>query len=49
MAKKAASPSSDVYTAILAVSCLAVLAAAVYVTLKCINYYGTETLFNIVR
>ena len=47
MAKKATSPESDVYTAILAMACLAVLASTIYVTLKCINFYGSENLFNI--
>jgi hypothetical protein len=42
MAKKTISPSSDVYTAILAMACLAVLACTVFVTIKCIDYYGTE-------
>lgn len=47
MAKKATSPESDVYTAILAIACLAVLATTVFVTLKCISFYGSENLFNI--
>ena len=49
MAKKAMSPSSDVYTAILALACLAVLAAAVFVTLTCINYYGSDALIKIAQ
>ena len=49
MAKKATSPSSDVYTAILALACLAVLAAAVFVTLTCINYYGSDALLTIAQ
>ena len=49
MAKKTISPSSDVYTAILAMACLAVLACAVYVTLKCIDYYGTDALIKIAQ
>lgn len=49
MAKKAISPSSDVYTAILAMACLAVLAATVFVTLTCINYYGSDALITIVQ
>jgi hypothetical protein len=49
MAKKATSPSSDVYTAILALACLAVLAAAVFVTLTCINYYGSDAVIKIVQ
>jgi len=49
MAKKTMSPSSDVYTAILALACLAVLAAAVFVTLTCINYYGSDALLKIAQ
>ena len=49
MAKKTISPSSDVYTAILAMACLAVLACTVYMTLKCIDYYGTDALFKIAQ
>lgn len=49
MAKKTTSPSSDVYTAILALACVAVLASAVFVTLKCINYYGTDALIKIAQ
>ena len=49
MAKKATSPDSDVYTAILALACLAVLAAAVFVTLTCIDYYGTDALIKIAQ
>lgn len=47
MAKKAMSPDSDVYTAILALACLAVLGAVVFVTLTCMNYYGSDALFKI--
>jgi len=47
MAKKVASPSSDVYTAVLALACVVVLAATVFVTMKCINYYGSENLLKI--
>jgi hypothetical protein len=42
MAKKTISPSSDVYTAILAMACLAVLAGAVFVTVKFFKYYGSD-------
>jgi len=42
MAKKTTSPSSDIYTAILAMACFAVLACTVFVTIKCIDYYCTE-------
>ncbi len=49
MAKKATSPSSDVYTAILALACMAVLAALVFVTWTCIDYYGTDALIKIAQ
>ena len=49
MAKKATSPSSDIYTAILALACLAVLAATVFITLTCINYYGSDALLKIAQ
>ena len=49
MAKKATSPSSDVYTAILGLACLAVLAATVFVTLTCINYYGSDAVIKIAQ
>ena len=47
MAKKVVSPSSDIYTAVLALACVVVLAATVFVTLKCIDYYGTDNLLKI--
>ena len=49
MAKKVTSPSSDVYTAVLALACLAVLAATVFVTLKSIKYYGPDAPLKIVQ
>jgi len=49
MAKKTISPDSDVYTAILALACLAVLAATIFVTLTCINYYGSDALIKIAQ
>ncbi len=49
MAKKATTPASDVYTAILALACLAVLAAAVFVTLTCMDYYGSDALIKIAQ
>lgn len=49
MAKKVTSPDSDVYTAILALACLAVLAATAFLTLKCINYYGSDALIKIAQ
>ncbi len=41
MAKKATQPTSDVFTALLALATLAVLGTAVYVGLMCWNFYGT--------
>jgi hypothetical protein len=49
MAKRTTSPDSDVYTAILALACLAVAAATIFVALKSVNYYGTEALWQIVQ
>jgi hypothetical protein len=49
MAKRIISPDSDVYTAILALACLAVVAATVFVAIKSMNYYGTEALWKIVQ
>jgi hypothetical protein len=50
MAKRTTSPDSDVYTAILALACLAVLAATVFVAFKSITYYGSaEALWKIVQ
>ena len=49
MAKKAMSSDSDVYTAILALACLAVLAATVFVTWTCINYYGSDALMKVAQ
>ena len=47
MAKKKSAASSDVYTAILALAALTVLATAVFVTLKCWVYY--QTLFSVAK
>lgn len=41
MAKKAINSESDVYTALLALATLTVLATAVFVGLMCLKYYGT--------
>ena len=49
MAKKTSSPSSDVYTGILALALLAVLSATVFITLTCINYYGSDAILNIAQ
>lgn len=49
MAKKITGTSNDVYTAILALSFFAVLAAVAFVTFKCINYYGSDALLKIIQ
>lgn len=49
MAKKVTSPSSDIYTAILALACLAVLSATVLITMVSINYYGSDALLKIAQ
>lgn len=46
MAKKTLQPTSDVFTALLALATLSVLGTAVYVGLMCWAFYGT--LFTIV-
>lgn len=43
------SPDSDVYTAVLALACLAVVAATIFVAYKSMNFYGTEALWKIVQ
>lgn len=48
MAKRTAA-ESDVYTAVLALACLAVLAVMVFVAFKSVNYYGTEALWKIIQ
>lgn len=47
MAKKAVKESSDVFTALLALATVSVLATAIYVGLMCYTFYGT--LFTIVQ
>ncbi|MHC5082601.1 MAG: hypothetical protein ACYTET_01495 [Planctomycetota bacterium] len=47
MAKKEAKAGSDVYTALLALASLSVLATAGFVTFTCWTYYGT--LFSIAQ
>ena len=47
MAKKAVNEGSDVFTALLALATVAVLATTVYVGLMCYWYYGT--VFSIVQ
>ncbi len=47
MAKKAIKESNDVFTGLLALTTLTVLATAVYVGFMCHQYYGT--LFTIVQ
>ena len=48
MAKKSTS-SSDIYTAILALAFLAVLAATVFITLTSVNYYGSDAVLKIAQ
>jgi hypothetical protein len=48
MAKRNIAVSSDIYTAILALAFLALLAATVFVTYKCGSQYGWESLFKVV-
>jgi hypothetical protein len=48
MAKRKIVVSSDIYTAILALACLALLAATVFVTFKCGSQYGWSSLFQVV-
>lgn len=48
MAKRI-NPESDVYTAVLALACLAVVAATVFVAFKSMNYYGTEAIWKIIQ
>jgi hypothetical protein len=48
MAKRNTAVSSDIYTAILALAFLALLAATVFVTYKCGSQYGWSSLFEIV-
>ena len=47
MAKKAVKEGSDVFTALLGLATVVVLATSVYVGLMCYQYYGT--LFSIVQ
>lgn len=49
MARKATRSSSDVYTGILALAFLAVLSAAVFIALTCMNYYGSDALLKIAQ
>jgi hypothetical protein len=48
MAKRKLMIPSDIYTAILALAFLAVLAAAVFITFKCGSQYGWSSLFEVV-
>jgi hypothetical protein len=48
MAKRKIAVSSDIYTAILALAFLALLAATVFVTYKCGSQYGWSSLFQVV-
>jgi|GEM_PF-1780301 len=48
MAKRKIAVSSDVYTAVLALAFLAVLATAVFAAYQCGTQYGWESLFRVV-
>jgi hypothetical protein len=49
MAKRKIAVPSDIYTAILALALMAVLAAAIFVTFKCGSQYGWSSLFEVVK
>ncbi|MCE5185743.1 MAG: hypothetical protein LLF76_06425 [Planctomycetaceae bacterium] len=49
MAKRTINPDSDIYTALLALACLAVVAATVFVAFKSMNYYGTDAIWKILQ
>jgi hypothetical protein len=48
MAKRKIAVSSDVYTAVLALAFLAVLATAAFTAYQCGTQYGWESLFRVV-
>lgn len=48
MAKRKIVAPSDVYTAILALAVLSVVASAVFLAVKCGQYYGWSSLIEIV-
>jgi hypothetical protein len=48
MAKRKTAVPSDIYTAILALALLTVLAVTIFVTFKCGSQYGWSSLFSIV-
>jgi hypothetical protein len=49
MAKRKTAAPSDIYTAILALALLALLATAVFVTIKFGSQYGWSSLFQVVK
>ena len=49
MAKRTTNPESDIYTALLALACLAAVAAVVFVAYKSMNFYGTDGLWKIIQ
>ena len=49
MAKRTLNAESDVYTAVLGLACMAVLAAAIFVAYKSMSFYGTEAIWTIVQ
>ena len=49
MAKRKTVISSDVYTAVLALALLAVLATAAFTAYQCGTQYGWESLFRVIK
>jgi hypothetical protein len=49
MAKRKTVVPSDVYTAILALALLAVVSSAAFVAVKCGQYYGWSSLFEVIQ
>jgi hypothetical protein len=49
MAKRKTVASSDIYTAILALALLSVVSSAVFVAVKCGQYYGWSSLIQVIE
>lgn len=49
MAKRKIVVSSDIYTAVLALALLAVVASAAFVAVKCGQYYGWSSLIEVIE
>jgi hypothetical protein len=49
MAKRKIIVSSDIYTALLALALLAVVASATFVAIKCGHYYGWSSLIEVIE